>query len=128
MPHRFTALVLAFIIGGPLCCCGWMHEPEAVAQEQHEESCCHQQKEESHGQPAKDKDCMCARTPKVRALVQTDVAVPNQAMGSLPPLVWAPPMVLLPEERREFAALLPSEHGPPRRVPPLYLSHHSWLI
>ena len=126
MPHRFTALVLAFIIGGPLCCCGSMRGPEAPPKVE-EKSCCHI-KEKGAANAPKDKDCACARTPKVRSLVQTGVGVPQPGLAAPDTSLWMAREVKLPREFKEFAAVVLPEHGPPRDAERLYLCLHVLLI
>lgn len=127
MPHRFTALVLAFIIGGPVCCCGWVHGPE-VAEKTAEKSCCHPKEDKGAAEGRKDKDCACAKTPKVRDLVQSEVQVPQPEASTLDAPLWVAIEPTLPRDLKKLAAIVLPEHGPPRSAEPLYLSHHALLI
>ena len=92
-----------------------------------EKSCCHI-KEKGAANAPKDKDCACARTPKVRSLVQTGVGVPQPGLAAPDTSLWMAREVKLPREFKEFAAVVLPEHGPPRDAERLYLCLHVLLI
>ena len=122
MIRKLTALLLALLIGSPLCCCAWMHRVEV------EKSCCQSKDHNtSTPKPKSKEDCPCATTPKVRDLVSAKISVPPVTIS----------LALPAEPRLEIASLtalagriwrVPAEHGPPRTEPPLYLRHCALLI
>lgn len=122
MSHRFTALVLALIVASPLCCCGWMH----AAEKAHVESCC---EAKEAGKPVpKDKDCVCAQTPKFRDVSHARVAAPAPDLFVLDLPLLAITELEIPFIGEHSAALVLRNHGPPPLARPLYHRDCALLI
>jgi hypothetical protein len=122
MTRQLTALILALLIGSPLCCCSWSHRAESTIK-----ACC-QTKKHGDSQKPKDKEnCPCANTPKVRAMVDAKVSVPGHDVS--PSLITNQVVELKVPVWSDFqSTLAPNEHGPPRDGVPLYLRHCALLM
>jgi hypothetical protein len=122
MTRQLTALVLALLIGSPLCCCGWSHRAEPAVK-----ACCQSKKHGDSQRPKDKENCSCANTPKVRALVDAKVSVPGH--DASPSFITNEVAELKVPVWTEFQlTLAPDEHGPPRDEVPLYLRYCALLM
>ena len=127
MITRFTQSLMALLMAVPMCWCCLAQ----VLPTETECMSCHQflLPEDMPKQHEPDSDCPCCQGTLERNLFPDIAAAPRLVLVDLQTWVWSPVEEALPPTRWEQGAghRLIANHGPPRKVVPLYRQHCSML-
>lgn len=127
MTARFTALILSFFIGLPMCwCCIGTDRPQ-----EQEMSCCARKapaaSKEQHA-PPQDHNCPCAKHENKRDMASTEVKAPAAGMKLLAEPQWQTTVVETSFPSHFEKNILRHVHGPPPDAAPVYVRHCALLI
>jgi hypothetical protein len=124
--HRLLALIMAFLVGSPVCWCCAQTEQQPVKKAVR--SCCEAKREKEKSKPASQREnCPCAGSIAQRDLAKSTMVAP--------PAVLAAPVVIAVVEfvphfvPVETGRVTPcNDTGPPPERTPLYLRQHALLL